>query len=63
MSILKPLGYQDMHAGYSGPLDEQQFLVNMVNHLRKHPKWWDMAIIIAYDDSDGLYDHQPPLVV
>ncbi len=22
-----------------------------------------MAIIIAYDDSDGWYDHRPPVIV
>ncbi|MCV7342693.1 phospholipase C [Mycobacterium haemophilum DSM 44634] len=63
VSILKPPGYQDAHAGYSDPLDEQQFLVETVNHLQKLPEWRDMAIVIAYDDSDGWYDHQPPVIV
>jgi phospholipase C len=63
VSILKPPAYQDAHAGYSDPLDEQQFLVEAVNHLQKLPEWRDMAIIIAYDDSDGWYDHKPPVIV
>ncbi len=61
--FLKAPGYQDGHAGHSGPLCEQEFLVETINRLEKSPDWADMAIIISYDDSDGWYDHQaPPLV-
>ncbi len=58
VSFLKAPGYQDGHAGYSSPLDEQTFLVNTINLLEKLPQWADTAVIIAYDDSDGWYDHQ-----
>ncbi|MBX6762195.1 MAG: alkaline phosphatase family protein [Rubrobacteraceae bacterium] len=58
VSFLKAPAYQDGHAYYSDPLDEQEFLVNTINRLQKLPAWKDMAIIIAYDDSDGWYDHQ-----
>ena len=58
VSILKAEGYQDGHAGYSSPLDEQTFIVNTVNFLQKRPEWSSTLIIIAYDDSDGWYDHQ-----
>jgi phospholipase C len=58
VSILKPPAYQDRHASYSDPLDEQQFLVETVNHLQRLPEWRDMAIFIAYDDSYGWYDHK-----
>ncbi|MBX5457899.1 MAG: alkaline phosphatase family protein [Thermogemmatispora sp.] len=57
VSFLKPPAYQDGHAGYSDPLDEQQFLVNTINRLERSAYWESMAIIIAYDDSDGWYDH------
>jgi phospholipase C len=57
VSFLKAPGYQDGHAGYSDPLAEQQFLVNTINELMKTPEWNHLAIIIAYDDSDGWYDH------
>ena len=36
VSFLKAPGYQDGHAGYSDPLDEQQFIVNEINALRAH---------------------------
>jgi phospholipase C len=59
VSFLKAPGYQDGHAGYSDPLDEQQFIVHVINYLQTRPEWRDTAVVIAYDDSDGWYDHQP----
>ncbi|HEY9133752.1 MAG TPA: alkaline phosphatase family protein, partial [Dyella sp.] len=58
VSFLKAPGYQDGHAGYSDPLDEQQFVVHVINFLQQHDEWSDTAVVIAYDDSDGWYDHQ-----
>jgi len=57
VSFLKPAGYQDGHAGYSDPIDEQHFLVNTLNRLQRLPDWKHTAVVIAYDDSDGWYDH------
>ena len=63
VSFLKAAAYQDGHAGYSDPLDEQTFIVNTINRLQKTAAWKDTAVIIAYDDSDGWYDHvMPPIV-
>jgi phospholipase C len=58
VSFLKAPAYEDGHAGYSNPLDEQRFLVETINRLQRTREWRDMAIVIAYDDSDGWYDHQ-----
>ena len=63
VSYLKAAGYQDGHAGYSDPLDEQAFIVKIVNAIEFSPFWHDTAIVIAYDDSDGWYDHQMPPIV
>jgi phospholipase C len=57
VTFLKAPGYQDGHAGYSDPLDEQTFVVNEINAIESSPFWGSTAIIIAYDDSDGWYDH------
>jgi phospholipase C len=57
VSFLKAPGYQDGHAAYSDPLDEQQFVVNEINNLQHTPDWSSTAVVIAYDDSDGFYDH------
>jgi phospholipase C len=63
VSFLKAPAYQDGHAGYSTPLDEQHFLVDTINRLQRLPSWRSTAVIIAYDDSDGWYDHVMPPVV
>ena len=54
VSFLKAAKYQDGHAGYSDPLDEQTFLVHAINELQSSPDWSSTAIVISYDDSDGL---------
>ncbi|HJQ43048.1 MAG TPA: alkaline phosphatase family protein, partial [Jatrophihabitantaceae bacterium] len=54
---LKAPGYQDGHAAYSDPIDEQEFVVKEINALQKTPDWKSTAVIVAYDDSDGWYDH------
>jgi len=57
VSFLKAPGYQDGHAAYSDPIDEQQFLVSEINALEETPDWSSTAVVISYDDSDGWYDH------
>jgi phospholipase C len=57
VTYLKAPAYQDGHANYSNPLDEQTFLVTAINAIMQSPFWSSTAIIIAYDDSDGWYDH------
>ncbi|MGA7965826.1 MAG: alkaline phosphatase family protein [Gammaproteobacteria bacterium] len=57
VSFLKAPGYQDGHAGYSDPLDGQHFIVETINRLERLPSWKSTAVVIAYDDSDGWYDH------
>ncbi|MGD0736586.1 MAG: alkaline phosphatase family protein [Terracidiphilus sp.] len=63
VSFLKAPGYEDGHPGYSDPLDEQRFIVQVVNAVMASPEWSSTAIIITYDDSDGWYDHQMPPIV
>jgi len=58
VSFLKAAGFQDAHAGYSDPLDEQTFVTQVIDFLQLSPEWNSTAVIIAYDDSDGWYDHQ-----
>jgi phospholipase C len=63
VSFLKAPANQDGHAGYSSPLDEQRFLVETINRLQNTPDWKSTAVVIAYDDSDGWYDHQMSPIV
>ncbi|MDR5800391.1 alkaline phosphatase family protein [Caballeronia sp. LZ001] len=57
VSFIKAPAFQDGHAGYSDPLDEQAFTSKIVNFLQQQPDWNTTAVIVAWDDSDGWYDH------
>jgi phospholipase C len=62
VTFLKAPGFMDGHPGYSDPLLEQHFMVQVINTVMTSKYWKDTAIVIAYDDSDGWYDHvYPPL--
>jgi phospholipase C len=57
VSFIKTSSVNDGHPGNSNPLDEQTGAVNLINFLQQQPDWDSTAVIIAYDDSDGWYDH------
>jgi phospholipase C len=57
VSFIKAPAYEDGHPGNSDPTSEQNWIVNVVNKVMLSPVWADTAIFIAYDDSDGWYDH------
>ena len=57
VSFLKAGMSQDGHAAYSDPIDEQKFITNTVNQIQKSKNWENTAVVLAYDDSDGWYDH------
>jgi phospholipase C len=47
----------DDHPGYSDGQIAEQLLADEVNAIAASPYWKDSAIVIAYDESDGFYDH------
>lgn len=57
VSFLKAPGYEDGHAAYSEPADEQQFVTTQINALMRSPDWKNTVVMVNYDDSDGWYDH------
>jgi phospholipase C len=63
VTFLKAPGYQDGHAQYSNPIDEQAFVVKEIDALEQTPDWSSTAVFITYDDSDGWYDHAYPGVL
>jgi len=63
VSFIKAPAYQDAHAGYSNPLDEQTFVVTLIDLLMQKSFWNSTSIVILYDDSDGWYDHQMAPIV
>ncbi|HEX7931985.1 MAG TPA: alkaline phosphatase family protein [Paraburkholderia sp.] len=58
VNFLKAPAVQDAHPGNSDPIDEQAFVTKVINFLQQQPDWKSTAVIIAYDDSDGWYDHR-----
>jgi phospholipase C len=63
VSFVKAPSTETGHPQTSDALSEQKFLVDTVNRLQASKEWSSMAIVIAYDDSDGWYDHvMPPIV-
>jgi phospholipase C len=54
--IKAPYAYNG-HPGNSDPTSEQYWLTQVINAVMQSQFWPTTAIIIAYDDSDGWYDH------
>src|SRR5260370_21561522 len=53
--FLKASAYQDRHAGYSDPLDEETFVVNVVNFLQTRPQGSRTACVIMHEHSAGCH--------
>ncbi|HLZ65593.1 MAG TPA: alkaline phosphatase family protein [Aliidongia sp.] len=52
----------DDHPGYSDLQISEALLANEINAIAASPYWKDSAIIITYDETDGLYDHEAPVI-
>ncbi len=49
----------DDHPGYSDAQIAEALLADSVNAIAASKYWSQSAIIISYDETDGLYDHVP----
>ena len=52
----------DDHPGYADSGISEALLAKEINAIAESPYWKQSAILIAYDESDGLYDHAQPHV-
>ena len=52
----------DDHPGYSDSQLSEALLAREINAIAASPYWPHSVILIAYDESDGLYDHARPRV-
>ncbi len=52
----------DDHPGYSDSQVSEALLAEEINAIARSPYWQDSVILIAYDESDGEYDHALPKV-
>jgi phospholipase C len=50
------------HPGYSDTQISEAQLAEEINAIAASPYWSQSAIIITYDESDGLFDHAQPRV-
>ena len=50
----------DDHPGYSDAQISEALLADEINAIAQSPYWQQSAIIITYDETDGLYDHAVP---
>ncbi len=49
----------DDHPAYSDAQISEAMVADEVNAIAASPYWKDSAIVITYDETDGLYDHVP----
>ncbi len=49
----------DDHPNYSDAQISEASVADSINAIANSPYWSQSAIIITYDETDGLYDHQP----
>jgi phospholipase C len=52
----------DDHPGYSDTQISEALLAEEINAIASSPYWSQSAIVITYDESDGLYDHAQPRI-
>ncbi|MGA8069586.1 MAG: alkaline phosphatase family protein [Terriglobales bacterium] len=52
----------DDHPGYSDAQISEALLADTINAITASPYWPQSAIIITYDETDGLYDHTQPTI-
>jgi phospholipase C len=60
--LAKVFNGNDDHPGYSDTQISEALLAEEINAIASSPYWNESAIIIAYDESDGLYDHAQPRI-
>jgi phospholipase C len=44
-------------------IGQSRDFIDTINALQKSKDWRSTAVVIAYDDSDGWYDHQASPIV
>lgn len=56
-AVQKNFPGNDDHPGYSDAQISEALLADEINAIAASPYWSESAIIITYDETDGLYDH------
>jgi len=58
-TVRKTFPGNDDHPGYSDAQISEAMVADTVNAIANSPYWSQSAIVITYDETDGLYDHAP----
>ena len=54
----------DDHPAYSDRQISEAMAARVINAIAERPEiWYKSVIVIAYDESDGFYDHVPPRIL
>ncbi|HUB63304.1 MAG TPA: alkaline phosphatase family protein, partial [Methylocella sp.] len=62
--IIKTMSGDDDHPGYSDHQISEAMTARAINAIASNKDIWKRSvIIIAYDESDGSYDHVPPRIL
>ncbi|HEY4042788.1 MAG TPA: alkaline phosphatase family protein [Rhodopila sp.] len=61
-AVQKNFPGDDDHPGYSDAQISEALLAREINAIASSPYWKNSAIIITYDETDGLYDHALPRI-
>jgi phospholipase C len=60
VSFIKFYGADNEHPGYASLLQGQQHVADVVHAVQNSAAWGHAAIIIAYDENGGRWDHVAP---
>jgi len=63
VSFVKPMDMHNEHAGEVDIMSGERHVIELINAVRNGPNWKDAAIIIAYDENGGWWDHVAPPVI
>lgn len=60
ISWVKAPTREDGHPKNSGPAQDDRFVADLVNRVKDSPYWGHTAIIVAFDETGGWWDHVAP---
>lgn len=60
ISWVKAPTADDGHPAYSGPGGDGRFLADLYSRLRSSSYWKDTALVVAFDETGGWWDHVAP---
>jgi len=60
VSFYKPIGADNEHPGYANLIDGEEHAASLVRSLMASKAWKSTAIVVAYDENGGFWDHVSP---